>query len=948
MNPDNLMDGYDINQSEFPFLNKQNVQKTVTQFNYNVWGAKTRLYFKHVPASWASDYEHVVCFADKQTRDAYFKDAEPKVLETEFRIPHDGVVRLPYPYDEIINFNYLVAEYPQIPVPDGNLGPHRLDYFYFIEDCDYISPNCTEVKITLDVWTTYINDIDVNNMTLERGHYAVANAADVDTYLANPLNNRLFIGTADVSFGEICKISKNNTYQLAGGNVYVVVASYSRIIHNEYHEPIEHTGFQVDENPDRATYSTYCYHGTGANYEKGVDYFAVDWSNWSDFCELMRDNFPAFFQTIQGCLVITDKYVPVDRSNVIYLPFDNNHTIPLYESIGGITQAIDYSFTQADFGYSNKYNWLTKLYTYPYAAVEYVDQNGASNIIKYEDLYFGRFTVNIFCNLCVGAPKARAVILNVGANGVNGDFNMHAIDIPVPTSPIHLNQYENYIVHTRHSRTQELDAIQTGYNNAEDSANVAQTNANLSAATAKTNSDYSVSNSRKNADKNNEIINSGVNKDGTTGINYDTNLQAKEFTADNIRLSKKILDENVDYNKEMADKNAKIQAQSFFVNANQHCGQALVSAAGQAIRSDLNMIATVGSMALGGVAAARGVTQAGVAAGRAAAKAKESPAEIANAIAEARNVAGATAMYNGTMSVGAALAGLSFQGVNDKNVEALWTVFKALTECSGSNFALNNAAINGSKGYYFKFGTTEVDWEGFPLWPFDNFKLAAIHCNQPVSAQNGIINNHMIELNRLNRYYEKEHNNKSYETAEKHRNSIYQMNKDINKNNYDTANGISERSKNTAVTISANSRSLAGRINIANRNLGVHGVNNALRQSKFDNMFTAGSTGDVSGWDSSRAKIQYHIKTQDADSIAKAGDYFLKYGYKYDGVINFTGFNIMNHFTYWKCSDIWLDSTSVNNNIVKQIRAILMNGVTVWRNPSELGAINIYNNRVAV
>ena len=53
----------------------------------------------------------------------------------------------------------------------------------------------------------------------------------------------------------------------------------------------------------------------------------------------------------------------------------------------------------------------------------------------------------------------------------------------------------------------------------------------------------------------------------------------------------------------------------------------------------------------------------------------------------------------------------------------------------------------------------------------------------------------------------------------------------------------------------------------------------------------------------------------------------------------------MKHFTYWKASDIWLDDMRSSTNLVNNtISEIFLRGVTVWRNPDEIGRVDFYDN----
>jgi hypothetical protein len=790
--------------SQFPSLGNLNVEKSVTNFNYSLRDKDTSLYLKHVPASWGSDYTNVVQFSDVETRDTYFKTNPPIKLDTEFRIDHNGVVRLLIPYDNLINYNYLAVYYPEAPVPNYDKNSARMSYFYFIEDCKYISPNTTEVILTLDVWTTYINDVNIFNMTLERGHYPMS-LTDVDSYLANPLNNRMGIGTVDVNFGELCKVGQYHDYDLLSGSTqYVVIATTA--------------------NPTSFTDQVTTYNG-GVTMERGIYYFAVKLSDWSTFVNNTMTNTPAFFQTIVGVMILNNNFVTVGSESFTF------NSTTCYTSIGGKLDAINYSFTKADFGYDSRYDWLTKLYTFPYAAVEYVDQNGNAQLIKYEDLYVGKFALSIFTKLCVGNHMSKAVILNICGNGLQGEFNMHNFDIPIPATVINQSPNNAYMFETKYPRIQQQNDINTSY-----------ANSNRSNATGKTNADASANTS------------SSISKRG--------NDQAKDFVTHDLDTSATVLAANIDQNKRMSYGNMLTQQYSAWNNLNNENTSFTAKGAGTIAA----MTNTVAMGAMGGVA-------------------------------------------GNPMAVPSIAAGVVNQSYNFSTADTMFDIVSQMIEVNLNQSLQIQRAISGLHEDH-TFTAQSVDKT----------------INVALTAENGLLNNTAnanFATNRTNTEYKRD---ESYSVAETNRVATLNQSLANNQRSYDTTAANNDSTKSNSET----------------------SIQNAINQSFYNNNRTFGAPGDVSGYDGYRNIIQYHIKTQSVDAIKRAADYFLKYGYTYDGNVDFNSFLIMDHFTYWKCKDLWLDSDKVNNNIVNTIKNILISGVTVWSNPTEVGKINIYNNKPVI
>ena len=95
-----------------------------------------------------------------------------------------------------------------------------------------------------------------------------------------------------------------------------------------------------------------------------------------------------------------------------------------------------------------------------------------------------------------------------------------------------------------------------------------------------------------------------------------------------------------------------------------------------------------------------------------------------------------------------------------------------------------------------------------------------------------------------------------------------------------------------------------------------------------------------------RRGIRMNIRTQTKAAIAQVGDAFLRYGYALHRAWDMSdGFHYGKHFTFWKAEDIWInEGNGLSGNAVNIIGEILLKGVTVWKNPEEIGKVSIYDN----
>ena len=150
---------------------------------------------------------------------------------------------------------------------------------------------------------------------------------------------------------------------------------------------------------------------------------------------------------------------------------------------------------------------------------------------------------------------------------------------------------------------------------------------------------------------------------------------------------------------------------------------------------------------------------------------------------------------------------------------------------------------------------------------------------------------------------------------------------------------------NAATTVASNSAA----VGVANAARGYatqsSAVANQQKQAKLGapNLYGSPANGQTA---TTRPMAAFaSIVTQSPAAIAQAGDAFLRYGYRLERAIDFDGFNVMPKFSFWQCSDMWLRSSTVPDAYLDQIRMLLFGGVTVWRNPDDIGNTAITDNR---
>lgn len=134
-------------------------------FSYAKWTPNTRYKLCNVP--WDMGYRDIVKW-DRQAQKEYF-DRLDGVEFTDCTMAKYGLpVRLPVPFAQASQYNYLIA------TNDYDFDTPR-SWYYFVQTCDYINANTTQLNIQLDVWQSFQHDIQIGNAYVERGHVGVAN-----------------------------------------------------------------------------------------------------------------------------------------------------------------------------------------------------------------------------------------------------------------------------------------------------------------------------------------------------------------------------------------------------------------------------------------------------------------------------------------------------------------------------------------------------------------------------------------------------------------------------------------------------------------------------------------------------------------------------------------------------------------------------------------------------
>ena len=474
-------------KSDFPHIGNVDVYKFDNDFDYSRYDY-TQMELQICTVPWDMGEAHignrtisgignVVYFGNKKNRDDWFDaipDSECYRFETKFKELHrDHIIDVPIPYDMCAKHNYLVVRYAifaneNSPVMyEGEDGLR--EWFWFIREVEFVAPNTTRLHLLDDAFQTWIYDVSINGMILERGHAPMFDVKAAD-YLSNPLENNAFLLTEDVNYGQASQVTHIDDVVLNAGTMYACIATTANP-----------TTTWTDVCPASAYYTN--------DGVPSVYVFAVQAANLNTFLSNVDSQVPQFKQTVQGVFFASNKLVTIVN------PF-TFCGVSCYGVSGG-RKTIDLTtLAKSQFGYGTNYADIAKLYTWPYAHIEVTDENGDVTQIKIEDTT-GKLKVNCALSLAFPFVNIDAHLTGVGGSAtkqvtfknvsdktfdMSGQWYDTLKNWSVPTFAVVLDPAKEYSYSTKFDRAQRVVDYTTEQNNTNASADTLLANADLTQA----------------------------------------------------------------------------------------------------------------------------------------------------------------------------------------------------------------------------------------------------------------------------------------------------------------------------------------------------------------------------------------------------------------------------------------------------------------------------------
>lgn len=897
-----------LGDTQFPLLGNVNVYQYKNNFDYTRWKQNTKIRLTNV--LWDSDYHNVVKFETNAIRDNWFDENPDQyeiTLTSDHSIPPEGGIKLPIPFDVATRYNYLVVDVPIMTGPDNPIEYEDVSngirrWFFFVNEVSSRAPNTTMFNISLDVWMQFHNDIDFNYMFLERGHAPVA-ATDTERYLANPIENNTYLLTPDVT-PSVPSVVRNSAFiPFGNGSKLVCIVStvppdglsqlgaivqdpayaYGTPVYSDYPDRI---GYQLNVDGigvgDGYDYSSLNNPSTTVNpYNATVGSSYYTYAISAEECYGSGTFFSDVMETCPSFMNTIAACFIVAEQMV------SHYAIPLTIAGHDVTMVIgsreEFAFPKlsvSDFGYPDVYGRFAKLFTYPYASLELTDNEGEVINVRIENTG----DIKYYRETMLAYPSLDMRIFFTGINGVGStQYQWVALDGTVLSELEMPNSdwFEHCFDHEIPTFTIFMDAQKSWIvDNFHDKVKASMARAKRDYQNLVRPTNATHQNTRDTASTNDTNVDADA---GTLVTNTDNAANAARANMDVTMAA------NVDKN------DFSVMTANLIVNTTHNRDSDSVDAANTASLKTVAVQQAVSvqsaqktgeiNLAAGAATAVGGslVSGAAAAAGLTALAATAAPIAVAAGIGLIATQANAH------------LAGVLVTQTNQADLDVLNATMARNTDELNIGHTFNQASTalsNGAQTY-------------------------------SVNTDNNTLDSHTDMNNALMRA------NAANNAATMRANSG--RNKATAQNNADWTHialiNNGKQSLETAL-LDANSE-LAERRMAAPRAIGSDASSNMA-----DYFMTRG--------------IQVKVRTLPDSEVRQVGDWFARYGYALEMMWDVTdqgGLCPMNHFCYWKCRDIWVDDrNSSNGAAIIMIKSMFQRGVTVWKNPDEVGRVRIYDN----
>lgn len=493
-----------IQDTKYPDLDTVDVYKYQNDFNYSRWTPDVNIKLCNV--KWDNNYTHVVNFENNNKRDDYFKNLTGQKVElvSATNLTPMNTVKLPVPIETAQYYNYLTIELPYSDLDYDNKNKRRTNYFYFINSVESIAPSTTEFTISLDEWTTYINDITISNLTLERGHLPVA-LSDTDTFLNNPIENNKYLLSDDVNFEFDTTNIKESDQIIFNDNLEEMYACFLLAgdmlgewgTYQNKDVPDDDINFQI---PSGGRYSI---DGTVPQFYP----ICIHANIIDNFLKKIDILCPQFKQCIKACFFASTKMIDVIPLRDDFYGFE----IFLMRQKSERTHTL-ITLTKEKFNFEEEQKKYAKLYTYPYSLIEITNEKGDIIEIHTQDMISNTLTIDAVCDLTMnlnfecfvnGVGGSSTLVSYANASLLwreyGGNWYKQLMQWKIPTYTIVTSSLSDYDVNSHYERIQLKNSAETTYASEIDSIETTKTTTLNGAIASRDNANTTASSSYNGA-----------------------------------------------------------------------------------------------------------------------------------------------------------------------------------------------------------------------------------------------------------------------------------------------------------------------------------------------------------------------------------------------------------------------------------------------------------------
>ena len=878
-----------ISDDKFPNVNNVDVWKFQNNFDYARWQGKVSI--KLLNVLWNSNYADVPGFANDVERDRWFDGQEGLIhtLESAFNLTPENSVRIPVPYNDAYRYNYLVVDMPmqtseEQPIDYDFENSRVKRWYYFIDSMNQYAPNTTELYVTLDVWTTFSHTVEIPYLMLERGHAPMMQTS-VDKFLANPIQNNEYLLAEDFNYGNSTVIETTNYVPIGNGKKYVLFcAPYS---------VADFAAFGAGAYSGSSTPPSYADSGARWGYQIIVNDYQWKYGN----ADYSNANLPIHNQiengTLNGCACYA-----IDGANA--QAFFNDCIQNCVNFVHGI-QAM-FILDENLFTKGNGFSFRSQT-IYP------VEQKMNTSNFTFNKNMFGFDSKYKEITKLYTFPYSELEITDDEGNSFSariencGNVKMHE-EISLVYPFLNYNVFFSGIngdgsmqytwrnvsgdSSTKEMWASDFSKFMMNWNIPTYSIFVSAENEyaannfwDVQARRARAIKDYQ--NAVRYANTTYENVDDTFTTN-TANVNRSTSAMVANMNADMATMVSNNQTACTAASRIVDNNNAKIDAITSGNNAKINADASTNNAATMATTEAENAMATI---AYGNNTVAS-MVGGGIGA----------VSSTVNGAAAGGPIGAISGGISGVCSMAQNMNSCVCAGANMLAGVATDTLVAQIANAATISYASHATALNSAVADY----TTSAN------------------------------------------EYQVDANNDS---------AITQTGRTAATNNADASRTKAAQDSNASATQSTETNNAdwtrdatvtAEKANLVQKQLEAE---NTYKNARLQKPVTYSKyEGDFMPDAYKRRGVRFNVRTQTKSAIAQTGDAFLRYGYALHRVWDMSnGWHYGKHYTFWKAEDIWInEGEGLSGNAVNEIGEILLKGVTVWRNPNEIGRVSIYDN----